>query len=124
MLDWSYLVTLSLLIVHQIDAAYWHEWDMFLVPGGIQFFDIFNLMIIPLLLLGLRAVVLKHKRGYYYSCGSACLGLLTCAIHSGFYGYGYSQFRLPISFIIIVLCGVSGAVQLLLTTQQHWSVDE
>lgn len=31
-----YLATLLALILHQIDAAFWHEWDMFSVPGGIK----------------------------------------------------------------------------------------
>ncbi len=25
----SYLFTLTFFILHQMDAAYWHEWDMF-----------------------------------------------------------------------------------------------
>ena len=33
-----YTATLLSLIVHQIDAAYWHAWEMFDVPGGIQGF--------------------------------------------------------------------------------------
>ncbi len=35
-----YATTLTFLIAHQIDAAYWKEWEMFLLPGGIQFFDL------------------------------------------------------------------------------------
>jgi len=64
MLELVYIVTLSLLITHQIDAAYWREWEMFLVPGGVQFFDIFNLAIVPVLLVGFKSVLLKKKSGY------------------------------------------------------------
>jgi hypothetical protein len=58
---------------------------MFLIPGGVQFFDIFNLAIIPVLLVGFKAVLLKERSGYYYSCFLSLLGLLTFAIHSGFF---------------------------------------
>jgi len=37
---------MSLLILHQIDAAYWKEWEMFYVSGGIQVFLVFNLVIL------------------------------------------------------------------------------
>ncbi|MFN9811237.1 MAG: DUF6713 family protein, partial [Deltaproteobacteria bacterium] len=38
-----YLLQLALLATHQVDAAYWHEWDVFGVPGGLTFFLVFNL---------------------------------------------------------------------------------
>lgn len=104
MLDRIYIVTLTLLVTHQIDAAYWKEWEIFLIPGGIQFFDIFNLAIIPLLLVGFKSVVLKKISGYYYSCFLSSLGLLTFLIHSGFYLNEYSQFTLPVSFAVIRAC--------------------
>lgn len=40
----SYLSTLLALILHQIDAAFWREWEMFLLPGGVQGFLVFNLI--------------------------------------------------------------------------------
>ncbi len=119
MLDRIYIVTLTLLMTHQIDAAYWEEWEMFLIPGGIQFFDIFNLAIIPVLLLGFKSVVLKNKSGYYYSCFLSLLGLLTFLIHSGFYLNKYSQFTLPISLTVIILCAVSAVIQLVITIRQR-----
>jgi hypothetical protein len=119
MLERIYIVTLSLLVTHQIDAAYWKEWEMFLIPGGIQFFDIFNLAIIPVLLVGFKSVVLKKKSGYYYSCFLSSLGLLTFVIHSGFYLNGYSQFTLPLSLAVIILCAVSAVLQLVMTVRQR-----
>ena len=107
-----YIVTLSLLVTHQIDAAYWHEWEMFYLPGGIQFFDLFNLALLPVLLFGLRAVSADLRGGFHYSVLVSCLGLLTCAIHAGFYICGFTQFHLPVSIAIIVGCGLSGAWQL------------
>lgn len=38
-----YVGNLALLTTHQADAAYWHEWDVFGVPGGLPLFLVFNL---------------------------------------------------------------------------------
>jgi hypothetical protein len=35
---WAYLTNATLLCVHEIDSAYWHEWSLFGIPGGIQLF--------------------------------------------------------------------------------------
>lgn len=114
-----YIATLSLLVTHQIDAAYWKEWEMFRIPGGIQFFDIFNLAVVPVLLVGLRAVALGKRSGYYYSLALALLGVVTFLIHIGFYLSGYRQFALPVSTALIALCAVSGVAQLVVTIQQR-----
>ena len=119
MLDRIYILTLSLLVTHQIDAAYWKEWELFLVPGEIQFFDIFNLAVIPVLLVGFKSVVLMKKSGYYYSYFLSSLGLLTFLIHSGFYWNGYRQFTLPVSLAVIILCAVSAVIQLIVTIRQR-----
>lgn len=121
MLNNLYILTLTLLVTHQIDAAYWHEWEMFLLPGGIQFFDIFNLAVIPILLIGYKAVILRKSRGYYYSWLLASLGILTALIHSGFYWGGYRQFTLPVSTLIIIFCAISGIIQIIFTVQQRES---
>ena len=119
MLERIYIVTLSLLVTHQIDAAYWKEWELFLVPGEIQFFDIFNLVIIPVLLVGFKLLVFRKKSGYYYSFLLSLLGLLTFLIHSEFYWNGYHQFTLPVSLAVIVLSAVSAVIQLVVTIRQR-----
>jgi hypothetical protein len=101
-----YILTLTLLLTHQIDAAYWKEWEMFFLPGGIQFFDIFNLLVFPPLLYGIKPIVLKEKKSHYYSLTLGFLGLITLAIHSGFYIAGFEQFDLPVSTGIILATGV------------------
>ena len=35
-LDALYLVNASLLVTHEIDSAYWNEWELLHLPGGIQ----------------------------------------------------------------------------------------
>lgn len=90
-MDRWYTATLLSLIVHQIDAAYWHEWDMFHVPGGIQGFLLFNVLAAGLLLHGYRQVVLAthQARRYAWLCGG--IGALTALLHAGSAGFKVIQ---------------------------------
>jgi len=114
-----YVATLSLLSVHQIDAAYWHEWDMFALPGGIQLFDLSNLALLPWLLLGFRAVVLGRPSGYLWSLVMGALGVVTAVIHTGFAAAGFRQFGLPVSTGLIGLCALSGLAQIVVTLRHR-----
>ena len=87
-MDRWYTATLLSLIVHQIDAAYWHEWEMFHVPGGIQGFLLFIVLAAGLLLHGYRQVALAapQARRYALLCGG--IGVLTAPLHAGFAAAG------------------------------------
>jgi hypothetical protein len=37
-LETLFFANAVVLLTHQIDAAFWHEWVLFGLPGGIQFF--------------------------------------------------------------------------------------
>ncbi len=112
----AYLVTMTALIIHQIDAAFWHEWDMFLLPGGIQGFLLFNILIIPFVLFGHQQVILKTSKAALYAYICAGLGIITFAIHLGFYLFGFDEFMLPLSWVTLITCLVSGG-WLILTTR-------
>ena len=60
-LDHVAALNLSLVMAHQTDAAYWREWEMFGLPGGIQFFTFFN-WIAFMFLLWLFAELVSRKR--------------------------------------------------------------
>ena len=53
---WLYLTNATLLMVHEIESAYRQEWKLFRLPGGITFFLIFHLPLVPLIMLGLVQV--------------------------------------------------------------------
>ncbi|MEP1740416.1 MAG: DUF6713 family protein [Kangiellaceae bacterium] len=116
-LERLYGFTLILLILHQIDAAYWKEWEMFYLPGGIQGFLLFNLVAFPIIVVGYKKLLTLSSNylAYSYACGG--LGLLTFIIHAGFAMFGFEEFHLPLSIAVIVLCGVFGVWQLILTKQ-------
>ncbi|WP_447906964.1 DUF6713 family protein [Stenotrophomonas geniculata] len=108
-----YLATLLALILHQIDAAFWQEWTMFHVPGGIQGFLLFNLFAVGAVLWGYRHALLgtSTARGYALVCGA--LGIGTALIHLAFALLGRSEFHLPLSIIVLLACFVSGGGLLL-----------
>lgn len=108
----SYFSTLCLLVLHQIDAAYWREWEMFHLPGGIQAYLAFNLLAIPVLLLGYTQVLLRGDQTLLFASLCAGLGALTFLIHAGFALAGFSQFQLPLSMALILLCLASALWQL------------
>lgn len=100
----SYFATMVLLVLHQIDAAYWREWEMFHLPGGIQGFLLFNILVVPLVFLGYQHVILSSPKALVSAAGCAALGIATFVIHAGFAVAGHEQFQLPLSMAIIVLC--------------------
>jgi hypothetical protein len=103
----SYFATLLALILHQIDAAFWREWEMFLLPGGVQGFLVFNLIAVGIMLAGYRHVVLRTNKARGFAMFCAALGLATFAIHLGFAAFGHRAFHLPLSIVIILACLVS-----------------
>ena len=104
-----------MLILHQIDAAYWKEWEMFYLPGGVQGFLLFNVLAIPIVLIGYRQVVVRAENAkiYAYLCGS--LGIVTFVIHSIFALLGAQQFHLPLSMLVIFLFLVFGVLLVVIT---------
>jgi hypothetical protein len=59
---WLYVANLALLATHQADAAYWHEWDVLGVPGGLPFFLLFTVAAVALLGTGLVRVAEGRPR--------------------------------------------------------------
>ncbi|KAA9001498.1 hypothetical protein FJU31_05925 [Stenotrophomonas cyclobalanopsidis] len=113
-----YLATLLSLILHQIDAAFWHEWDMFRVPGGVQGFLVFNLVAVGGLLHGYRQVALAKRSARTYAIICGITGMATAGIHVLFAAAGREEFHLPLSIAALAACLFAGA-GLVLTTLRH-----
>ena len=71
-----FLLNSTVLLTHQIDAAYWHEWNLFHLPGGNQLNLILNLPIIALVLLAFLQVATHSPRQRLCHQFLAGLGLL------------------------------------------------
>nr|WP_295781702.1 DUF6713 family protein [Rhodoferax sp.] len=108
-----FLANATVLITHQIDAAFWHEWELFLIPGGNQGNLLLNIPIIALVLYAHSRVVANLHAGMFFYKLLAALGFLTCAIHSGFLLVGNERFVQPVSIALLIGTFVLSAWQLL-----------
>jgi hypothetical protein len=98
-----YLLNATLLITHEIDSAFWKEWELFGVPGGIQGFLLFNVFVVLFVLFGFKQVLRGARRAPLFSLLLAGGGLFACGIHSYFILSGHPEFTLPASVVLLVL---------------------
>ncbi|MCG8393783.1 MAG: hypothetical protein MI745_11935 [Pseudomonadales bacterium] len=96
-----FLLNSTVLFTHQIDAAYWHEWEMFHLPGGNQLNLLLNLPIIGVVLLAFYQVATQSPKQRLAHQFLAFLGLLTVIIHSGFFLAGHEAFLQPVSLLLL-----------------------
>ena len=114
-LFWIYLVNSVLLINHEIDSAYWKEWDLFGLPGGIAGFLILHLPLLFLILYGLALVSQQSFVGLIFSLVLAIGGIFAFSIHMSFIKKGRNEFRTPISLSILIATLAVALVQAGLT---------
>ena len=114
-----YLVNAVVLISHEIDSAYWREWELFRLPGGIQLFLILNLLLVGLALWGYRSVLLWTRGARAFSYLLAILGIFAVLIHGIFLAAGAPEFRLPTSLALLLATLVLSCWQVVVTRQSH-----
>jgi hypothetical protein len=103
-----YSLTVSLLIVHEIDSAYWREWELFGLPGGPELFLALHLPLALLVLWGQEQVAARSRAGFWVSVAAGALGIATGAIHAAFLIGGSAAFRTAGSLTVIVATAASG----------------
>jgi hypothetical protein len=107
-LIWIYALNATLLVVHEIDSAYWKEWELFHLPGGIGFFLILHLVLVFVILLGIVGVSRNNLAGLTLSLVLSLAGISAFAIHRWFIRRGHQQFKTPVSQgILTALLAVS-----------------
>ncbi|MBT3223213.1 MAG: hypothetical protein HN348_29415 [Proteobacteria bacterium] len=114
-LSWIYVINTTLLVCHEIDSAYWKEWELFYLPGGVQFFVFLPLPILVLFLWGLLLLDRGERRGLAFSLILGLVATGAPVIHGGFLALGNTQFLLPLSLALLGVMGVTGIVQLVMT---------
>jgi hypothetical protein len=115
MLNTVVILNLALVLTHQVDGAYWHEWEMFQLPGGIQLNNCINVVTFIVLLYLFVPVVQRKASGMTCSLVIAAISALVLPIHTGFAIAGYQQFHLPFSIFIIVGTFLLSILQVVLT---------
>ena len=111
-LRWLFLSNATVLLTHQIDAAYWHEWELFFIPGGNQVNLLLNIPIIALVMYSHSRVISNIQTGLAFYKLLAALGFLTVGIHSFFVLRGSESFLQPMSVALLVSTFVLSVWQL------------
>lgn len=110
-----YLVNAVFIINHEIESAYWKEWNLFKLKGGITGFLLFHFPIIFLVLYGLIWLNEGKWMGYVMSFLLCVGGIFAFVIHSYFLKKGKKEFRFIISRIILFTTLVLSTAQIGLT---------
>jgi len=110
-LFWLYLINSILLINHEIDSAYWQEWELFKLPGGIGGFLILHFPILFFILYGLVLVYGGSGVGLIFSLVLSGGGLFAFGIHSYFLRAGHRQFSTAISRLILTATLITSLIQ-------------
>ncbi len=102
LLFWLYLSNAILLINHEIDSAYWHEWDLFRLKGGVTGFLVLHFPMLFIILYGLVLVSRQSFWGLVISLFLSFTGIFAFSIHSYFIKKGREEFNTPISLFILI----------------------
>ena len=94
-LFWFYLLNALVLILHEIDSAYWKEWELFHLPGGEAGFLLLHIPLLLPVLFGLVLVERGALAGLILSLLVSGAGLFSFSIHTTFIRRGHSQFNTP-----------------------------
>lgn len=114
-----YLLNGTVLICHEIDSAYWHEWELFRIPGGIQLFLLLNLPLVAIILYGYGKVLNGAPTASAFSWLVIAGGLLAAGIHGFFLLQGDPAFRLPVSIALIGTAFVLSVLQAVTTVTRR-----
>ncbi|HUX08494.1 MAG TPA: DUF6713 family protein [Acidobacteriota bacterium] len=114
-LAWIYLINSVLLIVHEIDSAYWKEWNLFRLPGDIAGFLIIHLPLLFVVQLGLALMFLNVWAGLIFSLILALSGLFAFSAHMFFIARGKDEFKTSASIAILSATLLVSLIQLPVT---------
>ena len=110
-----YLINATLLIVHEIDSAYWEEWKLFGLPGGLQGFLLIHVPLIALILYGLLEVNVRSLQGNIISMVVGFGGIFAFSIHTNFIRKGNDQFNTLTSKTLLYLILICSIIQIFQT---------
>jgi hypothetical protein len=119
---WLYLINATLLINHEIDSAYWREWELFRLPGGITGFLLLHLPLVFLVLWGVVLLLRHSMQGIVLSVILGLAGLFAFAIHTYFIRKGRPEFRSWISIALLAASLVFSIAQMGLGLCAAWTV--
>ncbi|MCG3220080.1 MAG: hypothetical protein H7641_01765 [Candidatus Heimdallarchaeota archaeon] len=114
-LFWVYLINAIFLINHEIESAYWKEWNLFKLKGGITGFLIIHFPLLLIILIGLAYLYEITLAGLILSFLLSAGGIFAFSIHTYFIRKGKEEFTLPISYVLLLGTLVLSIAQIVLT---------
>ena len=114
-LFWLYLSNSVLLINHEIDSAYWKEWELFRLPGGVTGFLLVHFPLLFFVLYGLVLVSRHSFSGLIFSLILCLGGIFAFSIHIYFLKKGRDEFDKPVSKFILAAILIVSIIQLAVT---------
>jgi hypothetical protein len=114
---WIYMVNAVLLINHEIDSAYWKEWELFRIPGGITVFLLLHFPLLFFVLYGLVEVARGTHAGLVCSAILGAAGVFAFVVHTFFLVRGRDEFRTAMSLFILCTTLTVSIAQLVLTVR-------
>ena len=110
-----YLTNAAVLFAHEVDSAYWREWELLGLTGGIQLFIVQNLLLFLVFIHGYHLLADRRTGGHGFSILLAGAGLVAVAVHGYFLANGRPEFTLPTSLFLLGATGVLSSGQVLVT---------
>jgi Family of unknown function (DUF6713) len=115
LLLWLYLINSIFLINHEIDSAYWHEWNLFKIKGGITTFLLLHFPLLFFVLYGLIEVNNQTYLGLIFALILSLIGIFAFIIHMIFIKKGHKEFRKAISIFILISILILSLFQIAIT---------
>jgi len=120
LLFWTYLINATILIIHEMDSAYWQEWKL-IYPNdqnSINGFLILHIPMIIAILLGLIFIYDNRFAGLILSLVLSAGGLFAFFFHFYHLRKGKQEFNTILSKGLIISTFVISAFQIILTIKQ------
>ena len=108
---WLYLLNTLLLILHEMDSAYWKEWEVFGLKGDIGGFLGMHIPLYGLALYGLVLLAQGALAGVWFALLFGLGGFIGFGVHAYFLRQGRPEFNTPASLGILGIWLVTSLVQ-------------
>ena len=113
MLEFFYILNVTLLLLHEIESSYEKEWEILKLPGKITGFIIFHIPILFLLFYGLYCIIQYPQIKTIISIIMGIASFIPFLVHKIFFNKkGY--FNKPISNIVIYGNIISGILLIIM----------
>jgi hypothetical protein len=116
-LFWIYLINSVILIIHEIDSAYWQEWKLFCLDEKVDIkgFLIIHFPVLFAVLLGIILIDKEMTGGYIISLLVAAGGIFAFFFHFYHLRKGRHEFNNWLSKLILLLTLPVSLLQMVLT---------